>query len=237
MKRYLYYILTLNVLIGFTSCEDRFESIEVKNAEALKQAAQLMPANNAALQLNAGTPEETVLFSWLAAKAGLGSEVTYHVLFDRKGGDFSAPLARIQADNEGKDQQLLITQQQLNDLVQKAGTHELAWKVESSVDALPNSTISNSLFAYNISVKPFGVGISKFAYLAPTVNKKLLLDKINSPNGEVVFDWEDAVSSDNSAVTYRFLVALPLTSLSQLLSWLLTEKALLLRKPLPIQSL
>lgn len=207
MKKYLSYTLSLSLLLLAFSCNGNFEELEVWNAEALSQAEQLSPSNNASLTLNSGTPEQEVLMTWEPAKAGLDSEINYHVLVDKKGGDFENPLLRVQANNEGKATQAGITHKQLNDAIAGVEGNEFSWVVEAQINNpdFPNSTTTTSNLAYELNINKFGTGISNFTYLGPEQNQKIALDKIRTPEEEVIIEWMPATPvGTEEAVTYRF---------------------------------
>jgi len=66
------------------------------------------------------TSSKTVVLSWNGGGAADGGIVLYNVLFDKKGGDFSEPLAVMQSDL-GARNTLTLTHAQVNTLARKAG--------------------------------------------------------------------------------------------------------------------
>lgn len=79
---------------------------------------------------------ERVVFFWSGGKAEDGGLVLYDVLFDREGGDFSAPLATFQSDR-GTQSRLTLTHAQLNNIARDGGlargqSGTFSWTVRAS---------------------------------------------------------------------------------------------------------
>lgn len=207
MKRFSIFRFTLFAMAFalVVSCSDDRFGEDVVAGEALTEARPQAPRPGQTLQLNAGTPNANISFSWAAAKSGLNSTVRYSVLIDRPGGDFSNPLLRVQALNSGEALTANVTHKQINDAVAAANVNEFVWAVESdngtnkTVTAVPN----------RVFVQRFSVGITEFSYTFPEPNQRLDLDKIRKGNDQIVFRWTAAASTNNQPVTYRWKAILP----------------------------
>lgn len=82
------------------------------------------------------TSSETIVLSWNGGRAADGGIVLYNVLFDKEGGDFSAPIATMQSDL-GARNTLTLTHAQVNTLAREAGVKpneagSLIWTVSAS---------------------------------------------------------------------------------------------------------
>lgn len=76
------------------------------------------------------------VFSWSGGAADDGGIILYTVLFDKEGGDFSAPLAAIPSD-KGSQSRLTMTQAQLSTIARKGGvapnqTGNFIWTVQGA---------------------------------------------------------------------------------------------------------
>lgn len=79
---------------------------------------------------------ERVVFFWSGGSAADGGIVLYEVLFDRAGGNFSAPLATFQSDR-GSQSRLTLTHAQLNTIAREGGlsrnqSGNFIWTVKAS---------------------------------------------------------------------------------------------------------
>lgn len=100
--------------------------VEKLSAPVNNKFTKLQPATSAALS-----------FEWDQARAEDGSLVLYEVVFDKAGGDFSNPIARIASDGGGIQNKLSLSHKDLNSLAGKAGipalgTGKLKWSVYAS---------------------------------------------------------------------------------------------------------
>ncbi|MGM9739552.1 MAG: SusE domain-containing protein, partial [Candidatus Cryptobacteroides sp.] len=94
---------------------------------------ELESASNVILDV---TSSKTVVLSWNGGGAEDGGILLYNVIFDKKGGDFSEPLATMPSDL-GARNTLTLTHAQLNTLARKAGvkpneTGSFIWTVTAS---------------------------------------------------------------------------------------------------------
>ena len=93
-----------------------------------------LPQQGAAVNLGDGQP---TLFEWASSVAEDKGFVTYDVLFDKKGGDFSQPAAIQASQLTGSKNYLSLTAKELNAIARQAGigvgeTGELLWTVRAS---------------------------------------------------------------------------------------------------------
>lgn len=101
--------------------------------DALAPFNLLTPANEATIELDYNNPTNIMTINWQASYSGLGNNVSYTLLFDEAGGDFTTPL--ISADvNENST---AFTHQQLDDILSSQGVadaefFDLDWKVIAS---------------------------------------------------------------------------------------------------------
>lgn len=82
------------------------------------------------------TSAERVVFFWSGGEAADGGIVLYQVLFDKEGGDFSAPLATFNSDR-GSQSRLTLTHAQLNTIARDGGlarsqSGNFIWTVKAS---------------------------------------------------------------------------------------------------------
>src|SRR5690606_35855407 len=156
--------------------------------------------------LNPSTPDKTIVLQWEPAKTGLGGTPAYQVLIDKKGGDFTAPLFQTPADADGIDNRKTITYADLKEVITGATTTEFIWTVVSTTETNQgvNSKRATDPFALNIIEST--VGIADFEYTAPGKNQKLFLDKIRTPDEDVVFSWTPTTSTAGD-VTYTWVAA------------------------------
>lgn len=202
LRKIAYFLLILPLL--FAACREQKVEFTPKG-EALTDFSLQAPNNNVSLRLNAGTPNRTVQVSWLPSRPGLGSPVVYHWVVQRAGGDLASPAVRIQADREGLDTRLTLTQRQLDEALRglniaEGATAELIW----SVTADNGTQVRQAVDVYNISVTRFGEGISDFNLTAPSDEVALILNE-NTPNAAVAIEWSAATSVRGGQVTYRWL--------------------------------
>ncbi|HEK20437.1 SusE domain-containing protein [Mucilaginibacter sp. 44-25] len=103
------------------------------------------PNDNADVKLDP-TSSASVLFKWDAAQTNDGGVILYEIAFDKEGGDFSKPVAKVLSDGAGIQPQLTISHKDLNKIASAAGiaslsTGKLKWTVIASkgINAKPAS--------------------------------------------------------------------------------------------------
>ena len=125
MKRVITILLAFAALVG---CKTKYEF----NAE-FTTPTELDAPEEVDLDV---TSSERVVFFWSGGEAADGGIILYEVLFDREGGDFSAPLASFQSDR-GSQTRLTLTHSQLNTIARAGGlarnqTGSFIWTVKAS---------------------------------------------------------------------------------------------------------
>lgn len=125
MKRILVSLYLILVLAG---CDEKY----------VLDASFTMPTSlNSPSQIDIMLEStDPIVFSWDGGGATDGSYVTYSVLFDEDGGDFTSPLDTIPSDLGGSEQ-LTLTHAALNTIARNAGiplesTGSLIWTVLAS---------------------------------------------------------------------------------------------------------
>ncbi len=131
MKSLLYNIFIVSaVLFVVTGCD---QSTSV-NTNVSKVQNLYTPEDGYSVTLD---PNGTETFEWASAKAEDGGYVMYEVAFDSVGQDFSDPLYRVTADNNGVNTTASISHKTLNKAAAQAGldseeTGKMDWTVISS---------------------------------------------------------------------------------------------------------
>ncbi|HYF70036.1 MAG TPA: SusF/SusE family outer membrane protein [Ohtaekwangia sp.] len=204
MKILQYSFLFLAAML-MCACEDEQNENKGKG-ESINDFKLISPGNFSSLVLNPSTPDKTIVLQWEPAKTGLGGTPTYQVLIDKKGGDFTSPLFQTPADGEGIDNTKTITYANLKEAIAGAGTTEFIWTVVSTTETNQglNSKSATDPFALNIIEST--VGIADFEYTSPGRNQKLFLDKITTPDEEVVFSWTPTTSTSGDVI-YTWVAA------------------------------
>jgi hypothetical protein len=205
MKITRYLLQLVLIALIFPACDDE-ENDNVGKGESINSFKLVSPSNFSEITLNPGTPDMPVAISWEAAKTGKGSTPTYRFMLDEATGDFSDPVISMLADNEGKDAKATLTVEQLINAATSAGTSAFKWTVEARTDDELGANAVKASNAFELTIQVSDVGISAFEYLSPSVNEKILLDKIRTPNEEILISWTAAVS-DEGAVKYKWIAA------------------------------
>lgn len=125
MKKILVILLAFATLLG---CKPKYEL-----NTAFTAPSELDAPEDVILDV---TSSERVVFFWSGGKADDGGIILYEVLFDKEGGDFSAPLATFQSDR-GSQSRLTLSQAQLNAIARDGGvsrgqTGKFLWTVKAS---------------------------------------------------------------------------------------------------------
>lgn len=204
MKLYKILVLIATIACAFTACSDDDEN--VGKGESINDFALSSPANFSTIVLNPGTPAATVTLSWQTAVTGLRSQPIYYVLLDERGGDFSTPLLRKMANGEGKSQTITLTTAEVIDAIDGASNTQFSWTVEAVTSNEKGENVKRATLGYDINLIVSDIDISMFAYTGPSVNQKLALNTLITPNAEIEFTWEAATSSAG-AVNYVWQAA------------------------------
>lgn len=124
------------VALTFICCQENYEL----NTD-FSVPAELSSPSAVTLDVTSNVP---VLLSWSGGEAADGGVVLYEVLFDKAGGDFSNPLARMKS-NLGALPNLSVTQAVLNTIARNAGimpeeVGTIIWTVTASKGGVVKTT-------------------------------------------------------------------------------------------------
>lgn len=127
-------ILFLSIFFAFTSCGT--DDMNYKEATVTPVKALYEPTDNRTIKL-LSSASASLYFEWEAVRVEDSGAAQYEVLFDKVGGDFSAPIYMVVSDNNGFTNAATITHKVLNKIATKAGiapgeTGSVIWKVASS---------------------------------------------------------------------------------------------------------
>ncbi len=203
MRKLNILFLSFLLILFSSACQDDIGDHIVKG-EDLSQFTTLSPAQNAFISVNIGQPDKQVIFSWNPSESGLGSDVTYKVLFDNIDGDYSMPLLTINSDNEGASTTAKVKYsdlQKIIDEIKKDGDTEVtvSWTVEASNGSEYRLKSESSTFKMPISDE----GLSSVNLGLPT--DKFILD-VNGDD-EILFNWTKSTSTTSgSVVKYQLLI-------------------------------
>lgn len=203
MKNTIRYILIIAVIAMFSSCMDDVGDFTV-NGEAITNFELVGPENNDTVKINTGALTETSVFTWGTAESGLGSPITYTILFDKKDGDFSSPVWSKQADLSGADSKATLTFDELQQIYNAAGSSGVAslkWNVKAE-NGSPN--VKYAQVANFLKIELSADGVSNFDLVSPLNNSQVKFDG-TIENEAFVFDWDDATSA-SGAVTYKLYI-------------------------------
>jgi starch-binding outer membrane protein SusE/F len=144
-------LLTVAVLCGvlFTSCKKDYKmNINLKPVDKLTA-----PVDDKYIKLQPAT-SASVSFEWDEARAEDGSLVLYEVVFDKDGGDFSNPIAKIASDGGGVNNKLTLSHKDLNTIAGKAGIEALSsGKLKWTVNASKGYNIQQAAESRTIEVE------------------------------------------------------------------------------------
>lgn len=132
LKRILYIVLVSSTLAA--SCSKDYWTTDVSTT--ITAVTTSAPANNLSLVLDP-LSNAIVTFEWTPAKTGNQTPVYYKVLFDKEGGNFSAPVFTFTPDLLGTKNTLRLSHRDLNRVANQAGIQPLGkgkvkWTVVAS---------------------------------------------------------------------------------------------------------
>src|SRR4051812_43415967 len=102
----VYTVLTLLVI---SACK-KYDFNQAVTGEGVGDFTLKAPSSNSSIVLNAAVPNDPVVISWNASKAGVNNQVTYTWIAALKTGSLDNPVISITADNSGLATQLTATQ-------------------------------------------------------------------------------------------------------------------------------
>ena len=205
MKNLNQYILMMFIVL-FTACAKDLDFFDV-NGEKMLNFQLISPATNDSLILNLGTPNESIDFNWEATTSGLGSAITYTILFDNVDGDFSNPVFSKESNSNGSTNVASLTHQELHDLATSISSNNgfaaAAWTVSAN-NGSPN--IVNAQVKHTILISTSSDGVSKNELVFPADNSYMLIDG-SKASEEYIFSWGKATATnENEDVKYQVLI-------------------------------
>lgn len=108
-------ILTVFVIAVISSCIEKGPGIDYDITLGNELTA---PADNTVIDLASAA---SVTFSWSESEAEDGGYVSYEVLFDEEGGDFSTPVTAMPSRSNGGATDLSLSSVDLNEIALSAG--------------------------------------------------------------------------------------------------------------------
>ena len=195
MKKIIYYLSI--ILIMFVGCTDDVEFSS--NTEALGTFKVISPVSSASFALNSGTPDNTIQFNWTEATPGVAKKPTYTLslfLVDNESAFKSFP-----SDNEGNSTTLALPFSNIDQAIADAGFSigeeaSIQWQVTAT-----NGDVEVKTGKTNIAITRFSDdGIMAFNLLTPDNNIVITADVFGTPNEEVAFTWEEAVTTSGTGV-------------------------------------
>lgn len=200
MNKLMKYILLIAIVTIFASCTEDIGDFTVKG-ESITAFELAGPDNNVTVKVNTGALTEPYTFSWAKAESGLGSPVKYTIVFDLPDGDFSKPIWTKVSNESGAMNQATLTFDELKQVYGKGGnTGEVTvkWNVKAE-NGSPNVKMGQVANLLKLTLSADGV--SDFTLLKP-LNKSALQLNGTLENEQLVFDWNDAVTTSTN-VTYK----------------------------------
>ena len=202
MKKIIFRISILFLSL-FVGCTDEVEFSS--DTEALGEFSIITPINSTSYALNSGTPDNTIVFDWLAADPGVSKTPTYTLSFFKV--DEEVSFRSFESDNEGTLNKLTATFSDIDQALNDAGFSPgekaaFQWQVFATNGDVEMSTSKN-----NITITRFADnGISAFNLLSPANNNSIKADIYGSPNAVVDFTWEEAITtSGTGTIEYTVL--------------------------------
>lgn len=194
MKIYKLILVASLTAFVFTGCSDDGND-NVGRGESIEDFALSTPANFSTITINPSLPDATIVLSWKPAVTGLGGASTYTVLLDEKGGDFSTPIFSRASDSEGTASRITFEASEIQEEINGLTSNEFIWTVEAKTITPAGENVKRAANPFEITINVSDVGISNFNYIAPALNQKLTLNRLISPNAEVIFSWSAATST------------------------------------------
>ena len=105
------------LLLTFVGCSDNMGETD-KRVAPVGQLVEPADGKEVVLEPSASS---NVYFEWDYVDVEEAGTLTYQVVFDTQAGDFSQPIYKLQADNNGLKNNLTLTHKQLNQIASKAG--------------------------------------------------------------------------------------------------------------------
>lgn len=131
MKTKFKILMLFCTLTIVSSCDEEDYKL---NPEIVQMGTLESPNNNEVVAINTAN-DNRITFSWSAAKSADGGAVTYRILFDQQGGDFTDPIYTAASDNGGGASTYTASAARLNVIAAQGGIQQLEtgsidWTVE-----------------------------------------------------------------------------------------------------------
>ena len=196
MKR----IAIIIVVLMTISCDQ--EVFVGTGLEGLREFS-LTPVPSSKVSLNSVDLEGEIVFSWNAAKSGLGSDVTYVWMLDVETGDFSSPVLFLDSDISGTATKLTFTNEQLDDELAELGLAVGESFVGKWTVSATNGDVTTMAEPAVITITRVVDALASFNLSSPSDNASLDLD-IDNPNDNIVISWQASFAGFGGAVTYEW---------------------------------
>lgn len=172
-------------------------NLNLRRGTLLTDFDLLSPSNNSNLVIS-GLGTQTANIDW---SNGADGNRQYQWLLDVQGGNFSNPLATIQSNNNGFDEQLTLTYSQIDNLLKNLGygvgdTAKVQWTVR--VNGGGSRLATNGPFNINLIR---GTVLNEFNLITPPDNTSLTVAGASS--NTVFIDWS---SSGDGNIAYTWLL-------------------------------
>ncbi len=194
----IFYKISIILLILFAGCTDEVEFSS--NTEALGGFRVISPASSTSNHiLNSGTPNNAIQFSWTEATPGVSKTPTYMVSLFLV--DAESAFTSFISDSEGTATTLSLSfsniDQALADASFSAGAEAtIQWQVTAT-----NGDVEVETGKTNITFTRFSSdGIMAFNLLTPDNNPIITADVFGTPNAEVEFTWEEALTTSGAGI-------------------------------------
>ncbi|HYG03561.1 MAG TPA: SusE domain-containing protein, partial [Chryseosolibacter sp.] len=150
----------------------------MRYSEAVMTFDLIGPETNRTVFLKEAQADEDLQISWEATVSGIGTPITYNVIFDEVDGDFSDPVLSLESDDDGAASTLTKTQAEVEDLLAGIGVDEkskidLKWTVVATAGEV--TQMANEPF--NITLVRWGTELRLFIENVPDL----------APSGKEIF--------------------------------------------------
>jgi len=200
MNTIIKYFLLLAIVAMFASCSEDIGDFTV-NGESITAFELAGPDNNVSVKINTGALTQPYTFTWAKAESGLGSPIRYTILFDVPDGDFSKPIWSKASDQTGALNKATLSFDELKQVYGKGGNTgvvSVKWNVKAENGS---ANVKMGQVANFIKLTLSADGVSNFTLLKP-INKSVVKIDGNLENEQLLFDWNNAVTTSGN-VTYK----------------------------------
>ncbi len=156
MKNFSLKLLSI-ILLGslLFSCEQE-ESLQQQGLWTLSEPSLISDGLDSTILLDETTPNDNITLSWNEAESSAGFAVTYEVLIDTEGSDFSDPIISTVSSNRGQGNSVSMNYATLDEALSFSGFRagevaNLQWAVRAT------SLTRTSLAVSNLSIRRFQI--------------------------------------------------------------------------------